>query len=174
MRSGGSCEVCGKQTERSRHSHCSIKCAWAARRAEAGGRRVLRGRPLLYRPDHPRATHGYVPEHVLIAEAALGRYLDRKHHVHHHNRKKSDNANTNLVICEDTAYHALLHVRTRIVEAGGDPDRDKICGNCGLRPRSEFGPNSIKPDGLNQYCRPCDRVLSRLRYGRRKQSEVAA
>lgn len=59
-------------------------------------------------PDHPRAisTAGYVFEHILIAEKALGKYLPPGAVVHHHSP-------TQLVICEDQAYHMLLHKRMR-------------------------------------------------------------
>jgi len=81
-------------------------------------------------PNHPRSSSdGYVPEHILIAEKALGKYLTRKHEVHHHNRDSFDNSNLNLVICEDRKYHRLLHVRTRASEACCNVNW-RICDMC--------------------------------------------
>jgi hypothetical protein len=83
-------------------------------------------------PEHARASvNGYVLEHLLVAERALGRPVPRKHPVHHFNEAPSDNRPGNLVICQDAAYHQLLHIRARALREAGDPNRlkCKLCGN---------------------------------------------
>lgn len=50
-------------------------------------------------------------EHVLVAERVLGKPLPLRAAVHHINNDKSDNRPENLVICQDQAYHNLLHRR---------------------------------------------------------------
>jgi HNH endonuclease len=87
-----------------------------------GGTRLHTEGYVLMRADgHPRATATgrYVAEHILIAEHALGRSLPPQVEVHHVNEVRHDNRNGNLVICEDRAYHMLLHVRLRAYKATG-------------------------------------------------------
>jgi len=81
-----------------------------------GGRsRTGLGYMRILRPEHPRADKsiGYVLEHIIIAEKALGRDLPLRAVVHHANQIENDNRNCNLVICEDQGYHNLLHQRLR-------------------------------------------------------------
>ena len=68
--------------------------------------------------------------HVTIAEGALGHSLPVGAEVHHVDENKSNNRNSNLVICQDHAYHSLLHVRARVLRAGGDPNTQRICADC--------------------------------------------
>lgn len=63
------------------------------------------------RHGHPRANQSsQVLDHILVAEKALGKLLPPGVEVHHHTP-------TQLVVCQDRAYHQLLHQRTRALKA---------------------------------------------------------
>lgn len=90
-----------------------------------------RGYILVLAKDHPRANRdGYVPAHILVVEKTLGHFLQARAVVHHVDGNVSNNAPTNLVVCEDQAYHLLLHQRLRAFRACGDPSALK-CDRCG-------------------------------------------
>src|SRR6266705_3230787 len=82
-------------------------------------------------PDHPGTTgSGYIREHILIAEKALGHYLPDAAEVHHIDGDGANNTNSNLVICENRKYHRLLHYRQKILALGGDPNTQRFCPTC--------------------------------------------
>lgn len=118
---------------------------------------MARGYVIVKDIHHPRAdSNGYVYQHIIVAEGALGRPLKAPNCIHHVNENKSDNRPRNLVICEDQAYHSLLHVRQRVIERGGDPNTQKICAACGeLLPKTQFYSNRATFDGLGSRCRGC-------------------
>lgn len=94
------------------------KCWKGGMKTEAGYRMVLV-------PDHPKAlrTGGYVREHVLVAEMALGRFLPDGAIVHHNDENKLNNySDDNLVICESVAHHLIIHRRMRALRECGNSD----------------------------------------------------
>jgi hypothetical protein len=76
------------------------------RRRKAGeGEITTRGHVML----SIRGTRIY--EHIFKAERALGKPLPKGVLVHHLDGDGTNNDNTNLVICQNKAYHRLLHMR---------------------------------------------------------------
>lgn len=96
---------------------------------KGGRRKHASGYIQVQRPEHPRASSGYVFEHILIAEAVIGKTLPIQAVVHHVDGNGKNNDHRNLVVCEDQAYHLLLHQRTRAYRATGNPDARK-CEYC--------------------------------------------
>ena len=122
----------------------------------------------------PTAGHknGTVYEHVLIAQTALGgRSLPNGAEVHHVDGNQRNNTRRNLVICQSKAYHKLLHVRARVLAAGGDPNTSKICGKCGrVKPLSDFSlQRASRSTGRQNRCVTCARQAW-AEYSARRQS----
>lgn len=146
--------------------YCSVPCiprsgpdhhGWIDGRSYANNTYVT-----VWQPGHPRASSNRVGEHILVAEQALGYYLDRKHIVHHHDEDRSNNRNDNLVVCESQAYHTLLHMRAKVLRNGGDPNTQKICSYCHtLRLKRDFYAASRGEDHLGRACRVCTRERKR-------------
>lgn len=98
--------------------------------------------------------------HRIMAEIALGHPLPMGSEVHHVDGTKSDASP--LVICQDHAYHMLLHVRTRVLRAGGNPNTDRICTECKVaKPMSAFYKRLKSPSGISNQCRLCKAALYR-------------
>lgn len=117
-------------------------------------------------PGHPRASgpRHLVLRHILIAERALGKPLPLGSEVHHVDESKQNNANANLVICQDRHYHVLLHRRALVVRNGGDPDTQRFCRLCeSVKLLNEFPTDNSIADGHRSYCKACASVR-RQRY----------
>ena len=116
------CQQCGVTLTRpTQRAYCSQACWYVWRHAHGT-------------KDYPR--RGHVRLHRLIAEQAVGRALPPRAVVHHTVDKHD---NEHLVICENQAYHMLLHARARVVAAGGNPNTERLCTVCRvLRPVSLF------------------------------------
>lgn len=123
-------------------------------------------------PEHPRADQdGRVMEHIIVAETALGKFLPKDAVVHHVNEDHSDNEPRNLVICENRQYHKWLHIRLKVVKAGGDPNIEKICSRCQiLKPFSAFYKSTRNYDGLTHNCKDCAYFYGNRHFVRLKEA----
>ncbi len=110
--------------------------------------------------------------HRMRAERALGHPLPPRAVVHH--ADGSTRADAPLVICENQAYHALLHQRMRVLKAGGNPNTDAVCGYCGkakllvlfpLNPRNHATRRSY-------LCQTCTTIKSKARPSRSARAPI--
>lgn len=132
-----------------------------------GGIKHSQGYIHVYRPDHHRAdAAGYVPEHILVAESALGKPLPAKAQVHHADEVRSNNRPGNLVICQDDAYHKMLHNRMRAIKNGYPPHYRK-CHVC----KQYDDPAKLHKHGLGHYHDGCMVTYNKSNKQRRRDNE---
>lgn len=134
-----------------------------------GGRYINHsGYVMIYMPEHKRSmANGYVREHIVLAEKALGRELPQGSQVHHFG-ETSDNSK--LCICHDQKYHFLLHIRAKALSECGDANKRK-CKFCQKYDDTEnlhCKELNGKKSGWNIYHMECVRAYDRKRYHARK------
>lgn len=78
----------------------------------------------VYFPDHPLSNKdGYIMEHVLVMECAIGRHIKKDEVVHHKNGIRSDNRLSNLQLMtfrEHSGYHMAERHRKKREEKNND------------------------------------------------------
>lgn len=76
-----------------------------------GGKRITsQGYIEIKSPKHPfKNKQGYVPEHRLVVEKHLGRYLTKDEVIHHINESHSDNRIENLYLFSKRWQHCVYH-----------------------------------------------------------------
>lgn len=102
-----------------------------------------------------------IPYHKLLCERALGKPLPPGAEVHHVNGNKRYNAHRNLVVCQDHAYHVLLHERTKALgikftkspELMEDEAQIKLRMTCQTFPTmlNEFSKHTAESSFINRF-----------------------
>jgi len=94
-----------------------------------GGKRLDGyGYEMFFNPSNGKVGD-YDRVHVAICEKVLQKPLPKFAVIHHADGNKANNKKNNLVICENSAYHQLLHKRNRAFIATGNPNSFK-CSIC--------------------------------------------
>ena len=139
--------LCGKHYQRNRIHGDPLKLE---RQPNGSGTKNRLGYRLTYSYGKQKL------EHLLIAEKALGRPLPDGVEVHHVDRNPSNNARSNLVICPDHAYHALLHSRQRALDECGNANliRCRLCGKYDQ-------PNALYITATNAHHRECKSIYQK-------------
>ena len=108
-------------SESHRHKLSQAKKGKFFQTTEFGGHSKQRsdGYISIYFPTHPHSSKdGYVMEHILIMEKAIGRLLEDDEVVHHRNHIRDDNRIENLQLMT-FKEHARFHMKERWKEKKG-------------------------------------------------------
>ncbi len=109
--------------EEKRRKYCKLSCSQEANKKHLrhgsgadnpnwrGGRTYhSKGYVYIWNPGHRLADkHGYVLEHLLVAEEMLGRELNSEEVVHHRDKVKDNNVPDNLFIFPAVGLHTGFH-----------------------------------------------------------------
>jgi hypothetical protein len=161
QRKGAPLKFLPRHTPHGENNHC-----WKGGRSDSGN-----GYTKIPAYGHPKTGGRYLTfEHIIVAEKALGKTLPEGVRVHHVNGIGTDNRPTNLVICQDRAYHKLIHRRARAYYACGHPDWLK-CKYC--KQWDDPSKMYVSPDGKTGSHRKCHSTFEKNRPGKRQKEKVA-
>ena len=84
-----------------------------------GGKTVTtNGYRQVHYKDHPKVDKdGYIPEHRLVMELMIGRYLQDKEVVHHRDKDRLNNSTSNLFLFPDQKSHISFHNYQNFVDS---------------------------------------------------------
>ena len=131
-----------------------------------GGRYINdQGYVCVAQQDHLRANMGYVREHILVMEKALGRFILPSEAIHHIDGNRQNNSLGNLMLFKLQGMHVAYHARLRAFEECGHYDWRK-CSFC----QQYDHPDNLYIRGDNELVRhrSCANKYKKRWYARRK------
>lgn len=118
-------------------------------------------------PGHPRANSlGYVMEHILVMEKALGRPILPTEAIHHFDGIRHHNDPGNLMLFAKNAIHTRYHASLRAFEACGHYDW-RPCVICGQYDSLE----NLQKNGRGHIHPICRQVYNREYKNRNSKGE---
>ncbi len=171
------CEFCGqsfskrgKPSPGNPHRFCSPRCWYKFNKGANNYRyrgHIPRKHPRGYIEVYvgrERTKWGKMKQHILVAEAALGKKFPVGAVMHHVDGNATNNGVENLVMCENQSYHKLLHLRAKRLRDFGRFDAKK-CWYC-QRVKTLDGfyrDSSVALDGRSPICKTCSDKRRRAR-----------
>ena len=126
------------------------------------------------KPNHPCASgRGYIRRSHLVAESVLDKPFPKGAVVHHINGIETDDRKSNLVICQDNAYHMMLHYNKTALNQCGH----KNWRRCGFCHKYDDPKNLLRSKCRTIFHQECRNKHARNRYWEQKhqtQMELSA
>ena len=123
-----------------------------------GGRRTRKdGYVIVWDDGDHNKNRKYVLEHIKIVEELIGKKLPKNAVIHHVNGNNSDNTHSNLIVCENHKYHALLHRRQSALSECGHADWRR-CKYCKILDDPEKMKRMKNHNAWSYYHQECSRI----------------
>ena len=127
-----------------------------------------KGYILLRKPEHPYANcAGFVPEHRIVMEAIIGRYINPEIEVAHHNDHNVKNNNPENLTLLSKKEHRRIHNGWEKING----EWWKSCSRCGAFLPVE-GNFYQRRNGHNEYVSQCKVCIREIGCIRRRNHEV--
>ena len=120
-------------------------------------------RKYIFVPDHHRnKKNNYIANSIVVAERLTGILIKLPAEVHHFDGNSLNDSPENLVICENSAYHNLLHGRKRAYDACGHAGWLK-CPIC----KEHDDPENMYVNDKTHYHRKCKHKYQKIHYAKK-------
>lgn len=133
------------------------------------------GYNMVYIPSHPHASkEGYVMEHILVMEEALGRYIREDEEVHHINHIRDDNRPENLQVMtkkEHASYHLKERHRNHQINYRKQAVRNITTGETFVSCKEAAKKYGVAPTNISRACKESYRTVKGCKWEHVKEEE---